>query len=673
MTPSSPAFLDRLSLSHQGPLLPLRSSRMREESGYDLDELEPRPTDGLLTSQPQELVQRRKPRRSWGSRIPESPLAEGDNEDSYPRQPRSILFAGPPPPIARSAFLVKDDPVAPSRGSSPSQNHNVRQQPRHQNVASSLLNIGSVFFDGHRNTQQPQYQQPVDSIWQNLQRRERAIEDDLQRLLDMQAAALAGELGPAESPRQAQEGFDDGHSDAGSSTPTATFYSTASSRSKMMRSLNLPTRSTPDGNVIPVRQPARSKRTGIRTARQSLLRSMTDLANLKAEEDARVSSAISQRKMALTRLRKLAASQQSIESELRAFDEDEEEPLGQELRDLRSQRTSLTEEIKHLEERLVGLRNKRRWVDGRIDDVRNRREAGLSGYKGALKEVEADIDALVRRPSIKPLDRELWISWRAEESESDDVAESSSPGGEEFMRLIPERRTLDMARSWWEAEIAILESRRVEVNRDREALEAGEGLWAEVVDLVTNYEAGIKDLMTGDSSTRKGKEKPHTAGEITGLLLDQMSAVTGVLQEKFKFAEDKQWNLLICAIGAELDAFKEAERVLREGMSPAATEATVQQEQGVERERDTHSTATTESSPVFRPSLMRDSSTHAGESDNEVPQELLASPAKIEPHGDTRRAASPAPPSPSSLHLERVYSENSVPPEFLAEHSDTLD
>jgi hypothetical protein len=663
MAPSSPSFLDRLPRSRPSPLLPRHSPGSRGESGYDLDELEPRPTDGLLPTQTNE-VYRRRARRGSDDRIPESPArSAADGLGSPARRPHHVLFSGPPPPIARSVLLTNPNPHSSSQSSNHSRHDSTRHQQRHQNVASSLLNIGSVLFDSQRSKETTGQQPPVDSIWRSLRQREKAIEDHLQSLLDMQTAALAGDLGPASG----GSGEHDEYSETGSSTPTATFYSTASSQSKMARSLHIPTKSTPDGDVIPVRQPTKSKRPSIRTARKSLLRSMTDLADLKAEEDARVSSAISQRKMALTRLRKLAASQQTLQSELRALDEDGEEPLGKELKNLRLQRTSLSEEIKQLEERLVGLRNKRRWIDDKIDDVSNRREAGLSGYKGALREVEEDIDALVRRPSIRPLDRELWASPRGEGPEASDGFESS-PGGEEFLSLIPERRTLDMARSWWEAEIAILESRHAEVDRDLEALEQGESVWGEVIDLVTRYEAGITDLMKGGSPSRKGKEKPLSADEITGLLLDQMSAVIGALEEKLKLAEDRHWNLLICAIGAELDAFKEAERLLRQGLSTDPPSPTIRESAG-DADADAHSTAT--ESPVFKPSLVRGRSILGDDgSDNEVPPDLLAS---LAPREDSSSMPSPAAPSPLSARIKRRDSDDSVPPEFLAEHSDAVD
>ena len=656
MAPSSSTFLDRLPFSRQSPLLPLHK---RNETDYDLEELEPKPTDGLLSTADSKL-HRRKPRRDSPDRIPES-IRDADEEQTRRHVAHPALFDKPPPPIARSMLLSGNN----SSGSSPPPRRTQQQTGGHSNVASSLLNIGSVFFDSQPVRQQPQHQPAPDSIWQNLRRRENVLIGELQRGLDMQAAALASELLGSGSSQLGKKGLD-GDSDAGSSTPTATFYSTASSRSKMINSLNLPTRSTRDGNIIPVRQPNKSKRPGIRRARNALLQSMIAMADFKAEEDARISAAISQRKMALARLRKLAASRQTIRSELQALDEDEEEPLGKELNDLHSQRTSLTDEIKQLEERLIGLRNKRRWVDSRIDDVRNRREAGLSGYKGALKEVEADIDDFVRRPSIKPLDRELWESEHGESSQPGD-ATGSSPGGEEFLRLIPERRTLDMARSWWEAEILLLENRRREIDRDRVALESGERLWAEVINLVTDYETSIVDLMKGGSSTRKGKEKVPSPNDMARRLLEQMSTVIGPLEEKLKTSEDNQWNLLICAIGAELDSFEEAERVLRQSLTPRENESISQA--GSAEDVDAYSAMT--ESPVFKPSLTRGNSAQSKESDNEVPQDLFA-PPDVDPPEETPKAVSPVRSTPSPREFERSDSENSVPPEFLAEHSDVV-
>jgi len=661
MSPGSPSFLDRLSPTRHGaPLLPLHRKRDNVRSVYNLEELDPQPTDGLLSPQSPKPIER--PRRASNTSTYRDDASQTTSPKSPSRNRRSkVAFAGIPPSVVAPSVPMNQEreasppPEAPSRNLAP------------HNVASSLINIGSVFFDQRPKTQ-PAYNANPDSIWLNLKRRETAIEDELQQMLDMQSAALTGGLGNGVGIVATDQ---DTFSDTGSSTPTGTsYYSTVTSRSKLSRSLVEPTQSTSRGDVIPVRQPKRSKPLGIRAARRGLLKAMVGLGDLKAEEDARVNSAISQRKTALARLRTMSGRQKKITSELRVLQADDEEPLGKELRELEANRGALTDEIKELEERLVGLRNKRRWVDGRIHDVRNRREAGLSGYKGALKEVEAEVDALMRRPPVKPLDREFWRGVYLNGIEGDD---DMSPGGEEFMSLIPERRTLEMAKIWWETEIKALEKRRREVDKNREALEKGEEVWRETVDLVTDYETGLRKLMHLDgqaiaTGNGKGKEKAVGRGNTVQQLLRSLSTVTSSLEQKLQIAEENSWNLLICAIGAELEAFREAERLLRSGLGEVAQPDSMLED--VTPTADREESATSMESPVFKPSTPM-AGIPREESDNEVPHDLLSSPpdeeyiAPREPSPVKKTLASPLDHMPP---LERSDSENSVPPEFLAEH-----
>jgi len=177
------------------------------------------------------------------------------------------------------------------------------------------------------------------------------------------------------------------------------------------------------------------------------------------------------------------------------------------------------------------------------------------------------------------------------------------------------------------------------------------------------------------------------------------------LEERLHLAEDKGWNLLICAIGAELAAFKEAEHLLREALRGAGLDVGEPDDQGVEGEEtyytaetatprlgrstsnlrsfgDSHDPDSTTNNTSQSFTLNRidsrnssrntntnaDTSTKAKnelldlheeedarsmESDNEVPADLLVA-------------------HPESLHsptLSREDSENEVPPEFLAQHN----
>lgn len=533
------------------------------------------------------------------------------------------MFAGPPPPISRSI-------MKPSRASA-------QPAPSPQGfIQASRSQLGSLIFD--RKQAPSRERAPKDNTWRQLHRREQAIEQEIQQLLDLQATGLVAGSGMTSNNHE-------GYSDTGSSTPTGTFYSTASTRSRMINSIHMPARSTPDGNVIPVRQPTGGKPLGLRSARVGLQRAISSLAELKQEEDTQVDAALLDRKRALNHVRKLAKQKANVESELKNLEQDNEEPLGKELRELSTKFDDVTSNIRQLEEQLQAMRNHRRSLRERMEDITSRREAGLSGYKGALKDATKELSSLMLHPPIQPLDEQIFKkNVPAVGSDNDALS------GQDFMKLIPERRTAEMALAWWEDEVAVLEARREQIGKEKKALEEGSQAWREVVTLVHTFESNLRSILkTGRSSkaasSPKGKEKVPTPEELITAQLEEMDDVVNKLQERLEEAEDKEWNLLICAIGAELEAFCEARDMLK-----AATDPASQQEQSATSKEPIKGTA---------------NSSHADESDNEVPPDLLVSHAET-PSAGTSQESGEAENHP----LRRRDSENEVPAEFLAEHSE---
>lgn len=221
------------------------------------------------------------------------------------------------------------------------------------------------------------------------------------------------------------------------------------------------------------------------------------------------------------------------------------------------------------------------------------------------------------------------------------------------MRLIPERRTLDMAKSWWTAEMTVLKRCKERVDADRQALEEGGRVWDKVTQLVSTFEADLRQAMQGStaasssSSSPKGKDKVSSQEEI---LTDQLSRMRQVIEElegQLKQAEEKRWNLLICAIGAELEAFKEAYNVLNSLLHPP--EKRLSAGDGA----DAHNDNNKESEPEHREAMQKEESHGADEeSDNEVPSDFLGGEQEV--HDEHPIADN--------------SSENEVPPEFLVEH-----
>lgn len=551
------------------------------------------------------------------------------------------MFHGPPPPIASSIMAG-----GRSNGQSPTWTDGNRSS--RGLVASSRSRLGELWSDQRRDKSRSSQ----DSVWRGLRRRERALEQDIQQLLDLQATGLVA---------GSTVGSDiDGHSDAGSSTPTGTFYSTATSKSRMMNSLHIPTKSTPEGNVIPVRQPKASRPLGLRSARAGLRKTMSALGDLKREEDAHVDAALSERKRALVHLNKVNKRVVSVRAELQSFEGSVEEPLGIELRTLGGKYDEVSQEIRELEEKLVAKRNHRRSLRERIEDVKSQREAGLSGYRGALKDADTELTSIMRHPPIQPIDADMLLRNGTEQLGED------APSGVEFLRLLPERRTADMAKTWWESEINALEHRRIEIAKEKQALEEGSAVWNQVTSLVTNFEASLRQLMKGSAveASVKGKEKVSSQEGLIRNQLPHMQEVVVELDKHLAHAEDKGWNLLICAIGAEVEAFREAFDMLK-GLAGQDDEVSQEPSQNCEVQENRQGGPGTQAS--------------GHESDNEVPADLLVSKVAegdsqdtgtsqdVSQEHDVKELKDHEVQEPSS-ELARQDSVDEVPPEFLAEH-----
>ncbi|RGP81622.1 hypothetical protein FLONG3_222 [Fusarium longipes] len=623
-------MLDRISSSRQRLHTPLRSPPIREVSEYDLDELEPRSDDVLFDQEPPRprLRKSTQPTSTTSTRRSSSP-ASWDSKHRYSNSPPHTrskpIFAGPPPPIASSMLI--------------------NQQTSRQSTVSSHGDTGRGYgllsasrFGPISPSQKHADNRPrLDSIWRSLQRREKALERDIQQLLDLQASGLIA--GSGEGGSESNFGSDTG-------TGESTFYSTATSKSRMMNSLHMPTRSTPDGNVIPVRQPVPNKPRGLKAARVGLQRSMAALSELKAEEDLHLSTALEQRKDALSYLEKMSKRRDDIYTELHALEEDDEEPLGQELRSLEVEQQELNHDIQRLEEKLAGAKRRRKWIREKMEDVKGRREAGLSGYRAAGRDVDMEVRTLMQAPPITPLDMDaLGYSANSRPKENTDTLR-----GTEFLQLHPERRTVEMARTWWQGEIAALERRKAQISDDRQALIEGSEVWSEVTGLVAEFESKLRELVKA-SQAGDADEEPQQAAMQSQL--SEMDDVVQELQKRLQLAETKHWNLLICAIGAELEAFIEAQALLTDTLGlPEST---------AKGDFPKHNEAT---DMTEKPSREERIESH-DESDNEVPADLLVSRIEDHDHGP------PDSPQQESVVLRRDSpANNEVPAEFLAEHHD---
>ncbi|PVH88153.1 hypothetical protein DL98DRAFT_509638 [Cadophora sp. DSE1049] len=418
---------------------------------------------------------------------------------------RKIQFAAPPPPIATSVLLP----------------------PQNATYQTNSSFAGSYDGGSAGRSLSPRIKRGSGGIdpLLGLERRERAIQNDLQMLLDAQSAGLIQGFG-GEAPGSGV----DGSSDAGSSTPTSRSLQRSSSRGHQ------------SSGIIPVRQPKR-KIIGLRGARRGLLRDMEELVAVKREEVGILNGEIERREVVLQKVDGWEGRIEGMKGQLSGYsgsggaDPVERDPGGeeaQEIAELRTEERAVENEILEMEDRLAQMKARKRWLGEQIKESINRREARLSSYRGALREVESEVKDFLRRPPI-PV--------------------SVVMGDEEGFTALPaNRRTLGMAKEWWNKEVSQLKTRQEEVEKEKAALEEGAEMWAESVKVVVDFEDDLRKQMSSSDV-----QDPNLLRK----QIDKMGEVIKTLSATLQVAEDRGWNLLICAVGAELEAFKEGEEILK--------------------------------------------------------------------------------------------------------------
>ncbi|KAI2463140.1 hypothetical protein F4781DRAFT_417592 [Annulohypoxylon bovei var. microspora] len=529
----------------------------------------------------------------------------------------------------------------------------------------------------------------VDNTFKFMQRRERQMQKELQKLLDAQGAALERDLNGEDLGKASSEGSSKRGLSPDSATSTVQLKPTG-------------------GPVVPVRQPKR-KPLSKRQARNGIARSVTMLADLKNEEDAYIAAALADRKTAISKLRNLSSQRKSITAEMTALEEDNDLPIRSEIAEMEHQHRAVSANIETLEEKLRVLKRSKVDIERRLEEAKSTRDSSLSGYRGALKQCDQGIANLMKHPGIQVLEVE-----DLKEQGGGDFAAlmSKHMSGVEFLSLRPERRTTEMAKDWWEGEVAILEQRKAAVDKERIALEEGNEIWQQVLTLLVDFETRLNESLQVVM-----KQRDFEPSNPDAILRDQYKALQNTLRELQKlqdYVEDQGWNLLIAAIGAELAHFISVKDFLagvirssgyddgtltpvtpdgtdlvdvrENGPLNANTEACAKSPEEDEEELSRSVVRRWDGIDGQQQQITRGSNSppanlggaqqHRDESDNEVPPGLFSEvhhnhESEDESHNDipVEFLSMHSPPRARDAHLRRASSEtdNAVPPDLLAE------
>ncbi|KAM0802662.1 hypothetical protein BDR22DRAFT_887452 [Usnea florida] len=355
-----------------------------------------------------------------------------------------------------------------------------------------------------------------------LSRQEAHLKSTLQHLLDAQSEGLLAGLtgGPPHEET----------SSAGSRTPTTAYSS--------------PHNPVSPRSIVPVRQPTK-KKVGLSGARRGIARAISDLARLKVEEGRILEEERLHRAEALSTVQRFESRKAGLQERINNI---ESEDTTRQVEDLKGEEKALDYEIRELETRLWEMKAKHRHLLQNIENLDNSVQSKLSSYKSALTLAEKESRRLLERPPMR-------------------VNSTITSTG--LWALPAERRTLQMAREQYMEEQDILRKRSDDVEAERAALEDGFGVWDEVVQEVHGVEKLLREAMqemqaplvqeNGNSNAIRGMRK----------VLEQMSKARSQIESKLEVSEARDWKLLICCIGAELEAMTEGQTVLQGALEAA--------------------------------------------------------------------------------------------------------
>lgn len=290
---------------------------------------------------------------------------------------------------------------------------------------------------------------------------------------------------------------------------------------------------------MPVRQP-KPKRIGLRSARRGISRTMAELAVLKTQESEALAVESDRRAEALSAVNRTLEKEAGLRAQIQKIED--ESMSEQRLQGMKVEEASLDADIKEVEGRLYEMKARQRVLKLEISGVENRAQAKLSSYRNALGLAEKEAKGLLARPLLE-VERESRVKTG-------------------LWALPKERRTLEMMREHYGEEEGAIKGQIEGLEKERDALEEGGEIWAEVVETVMEVEEALRrEMKSLQEETREVGMKR---------ILERMKEALTKIEESLMAADEKGWNLLVAAIGAEAEALGEGYKILEGALHEAA-------------------------------------------------------------------------------------------------------
>ena len=367
----------------------------------------------------------------------------------------------------------------------------------------------------HASAPRPVVQSAIIARDAPLQDRQSELEADLQFLLDAQSEGLV---------RGLEGGMVDDHASTGSTTPTAQSVRSTSTR----------------------RTAKPKKKPGLRGSRKGIYAAILALSNIKDEELQGIDGDIRDKDKTLKQIDEWEQKKAGLQEATKNVESNEETVRVQRLQ---QQADTLQEEINRVELQLSDLKARHRKLVRQATAVENSVQAKMASYTSSLRILDEDVQKFL---ALKPPEGS--------------VMPSSREGETSIWELPAKRRTLQMAReSWLETKESLTLQRR-DMLYEKEALDEGAIVWKDVVTKVTDFERRLRVEMAklpaqADQSVVPAPSNSDHSQQLRDLI-GEMRTLVETLEMHFEQAQERNWNLLIAAIGAELEAIRKGQEML---------------------------------------------------------------------------------------------------------------
>lgn len=347
----------------------------------------------------------------------------------------------------------------------------------------------------------------------DLQRIDQALQRHMQSLLDAQSSLLF--IKPAGGPNAVK-----GHS------------SEKLGSSQLNQSSGLQQASSQPPNTKP----------GLRDVRKDIHTTMLKLLNVKSQQVERSTSRLEIIRGVHARIERWDRKEHELKSTIDSLRYDERD---EEARKLSDEENALQEQIVAMENQLSNLRAQKQAVYRKRTGIENSLHAKASSYEGSLSMLVKEKAEFLRRPP-----QELTSVL--------DTIDAT------VMKTSPKRRTLlQLSAGLKDAEEEEVR-KRDDSNAEVNALTGGVEKWKDTIRQVDGVElaiaAGLKKLGSAETATSDAQRN-------TERLLQALNQGIAALQDLLDDAEKHGWSLLVCCIGAELEAMKHGMEVIQKSLT----------------------------------------------------------------------------------------------------------